>query len=128
MSFKRWFPHCDIRNIKLFYLISACTGSFFCAPIWLFFFTKYISLGEVGIADWGAVVAAWIAEVPSGILADRFGRRRLIVIAMVLSGLGIGLQGLAFNCSTFLLTNIIYLVGQGIAVLRLRTLNCGKIR
>jgi MFS family permease len=111
MGSARLFPHSDIRNIKLFYLINACAGSFFCAPIWLFFFTRYISLGEVGIADWGAVVAAWVAEVPSGILADTFGRRRLIIIAMFFCGIGIGLQGFAFNLHTFLITNVIYLVG-----------------
>lgn len=72
---------------------------------------KYISLGEVGIADWVAVVFAWFAEVPSGVLADKFGRRRLVVLAMLLSGLGIGLQGLAFDWQTFLITNVIYLVG-----------------
>jgi len=44
-------------------------------------------------------------------LADKFGRRRLIIIAMLFCGIGIGLQGFAFNLLTFLITNVIYLVG-----------------
>jgi MFS family permease len=108
---QRIIPYYSIRNVGIFYLQSACIGSFFCAAVWLFVWQKYLTLGEVGLVDWIAVIVAWFAEVPSGVLADKLGRKWLVVLAFAVCGLGIGAQGYAHNFSTFLLSNILYMVG-----------------
>ena len=107
----RLLPHASIRNIAIFYIQSACIGSFFCAAVWLFVWLKYLTLGEVGVVDWIAVIVAWFAEVPSGVLADKIGRKWLLISAFLLAGVGIALQGVATAWPLFLLANILYLVG-----------------
>jgi MFS family permease len=111
LQFNRFLPFASIRNIAIFYVQSACIGSFFCAAVWLFVWLKYLSLGEVGVVDWIAVIVAWFAEVPSGVLADKIGRKGLLVSAFLLAGVGIALQGVATGWPLFLLANICYLVG-----------------
>jgi MFS family permease len=111
LSIERLLPHASIRNIWIFYVQSACIGSFFCAAVWLFVWLKYLTLGEVGFIDWIAVIVAWFAEVPSGVLADTIGRKRLVILALALSGVGIALQGIATAWPLFLFANILYLVG-----------------
>ena len=104
-------PFISIRNICVFYVQSACIGSFFYAAIWLFVWRKYLTLGEVGLVDWIAVIIAWIAEVPSGVLADKLGRKWMVITALALAGIGIALQGIATTWPIFLLSNVLYLVG-----------------
>jgi MFS family permease len=107
----RILPYSSIRNVAIFYFQSACVGSFFCAAIWLFVWQRYLSLGEVGLVDWLAVIVAWFAEVPSGVLADKLGRKWLVIMALVLSAAGIVMQGLSHTFTAFLLSNILYMVG-----------------
>ncbi len=57
------------------------------------------------------MIVAWLAEAPSGVLADRLGRKWLVIVALLLSGIGIGIQGIATTFSIFLIANILYLVG-----------------
>jgi MFS family permease len=108
---QRLLPFVSVRNILIFYAQSACIGSFFCAAVWLFVWQKYLTLGEVGLVDWIAVIVAWLAEVPSGVLPDTFGRKWLVITAFVLSSLGIALQGVVTSFNLFLFANTLYLVG-----------------
>ena len=65
------------RNIRVYYLFMASTGFMIFLPIWIIYLTDHrgMSLTTVGIMEslfWLTIV---LAEVPTGAVADRFGRR-----------------------------------------------------
>ncbi|ELY55445.1 major facilitator superfamily MFS_1 [Natronococcus amylolyticus DSM 10524] len=75
-------------------LLSMCIGSYFAVrfaqvsispvvPLLLESFT--VSRGTIGLALTGMWVGYALAQLPSGVLADRFGERRLILAALVIT-------------------------------------------
>ncbi len=61
--------------------------------------------------DWIAVILAWLVEVPSGVLADRMGRKWLVFLAMLFVGLGCLINGFASSFTQLLFGNVLYLIG-----------------
>lgn len=47
---------------------------------------------QVGILDATAFAVGLIAEVPSGALADRFGRDRVVKVGIVIAAIGMSIQ------------------------------------
>ena len=72
----------DILNIRLYIAFSLFFNSRFYYPIFTIMYLDYgLTISQFAIlnAAWAAVIVA--AEVPSGALADVFGRRKLLVFA-----------------------------------------------
>jgi MFS family permease len=62
-------------------------GLHFYLPVYVFFLQgRGLTLFDVNLLQIAALVSQFIAEVPTGILGDRFGRRRSVVIGLVLMG------------------------------------------
>ena len=82
------------RNVPVFYLLQIVTGFFVWAPIWILYLTETrgSSLGQVALMEAALSVAVIAGEVPTGVLADRWGRRA----ALVLGWLGYGASALLF--------------------------------
>lgn len=98
------------NNISRRYLVyKALTNLWFLSAVWFYFYRLYITESQIGILDSMAFAIGLIAEVPSGALADRFGRDRIVKIGQVLVGGGFILQ--SFGGSFALL-----FIGQAIAM------------
>jgi len=85
------------------------TNLFFASAVWLYLYRLFITDRQVGILDGLAFAIGLIAEVPSGVLADRFGRDKLVKLGWLMAGSGFLIQ--AFG-SSFLP----FFVGQAILV------------
>ena len=72
-----------------------------------------VSTSEIGIINAAFFLMAGLLALPSGILSDRFGRKRLAVCGTVV--LFTGMLLLYFSRSFILLTGIYLLLGVGIA-------------
>ena len=75
-------------DVRLLYLYKF-TGQ--CLPIYAFYTILFLERG-MSVTDIAVLLALWsvfaiVFEVPSGILADRWNRRNMLVIAAVLQGL-----------------------------------------
>jgi len=75
-------------NVKMFYIYKF-TGQ--CLPIYAFYTILFIERGK-SLTDVAVLIALWSAftilfEIPAGILADRWNRRNMLVIATVLQSL-----------------------------------------
>lgn len=77
------------RNIYLFYILSACMNLWFIASNWIYFWTKFMTFGQLGWVDAIAFGFAIILEIPSGAVADLLGKKRTIMIGMLAGSLGI---------------------------------------
>ena len=64
----------------------------FIEAVWLYFYRLYMNDAQIGVLDAAAFGVGLLAEVPSGALADRFGRSRIVRIGIIIAGLGLALQ------------------------------------
>jgi MFS family permease len=81
------------KNIEKTYLLyQFFSNMFFVSAVWLYFYRLFITDAQVGILDGIAFAIGLIAEVPSGALADKFGRSRITRLGLMLAGCGVFIQ------------------------------------
>ncbi|HUD06936.1 MAG TPA: hypothetical protein VMR34_03555 [Candidatus Saccharimonadales bacterium] len=100
------------RAIKSFYTISAYWSVFFATGNWLFFWRIYLTNGKIGVVDAICFLVGMIAQVPTGAIADKIGRRRTMIIGTILMGIGYASVGFAFNGGIILAGYLVYSIGS----------------
>lgn len=96
---------------RLYILYKFLTNLWFVAAVWLFFYRLFITDQQVGILDGSTFAIGLLAEVPSGALADRFGKDKLVKIGQLLSGGGFIIQALGSSFTAFFIGQIILMIG-----------------
>ncbi len=86
------------RNIVAFYLFQVCLGLQFFGAIWVLYLTEMrgLSLKQVTLLDGPFWLALFFLEIPTGVVADRYGRR----ISLICGSLLLALGALAFGAGT----------------------------
>jgi hypothetical protein len=74
------------RNIRVYYLFMGSTGFMLFLPVWIIYLMndRGLSLTEIGVFESFFWLTIIIAEVPTGAIADRFGRRVSLALGAVL--------------------------------------------
>jgi len=96
---------------KKYIAYSFLTNLFFMAAVWLYFYRLFVTDQQVGIIDGLAFAVGLIAEVPSGALADRFGRDKLVKVGHILTGIGLLMQAFGSSFAPFLGGQVIMMIG-----------------
>lgn len=102
-----------ISNRYLLYRL--LTHMWFIGAVWLYFYRLYIDDRQIGLLDGLAFAIGIIAEIPSGVLADKYGRDRLVRLGQLLAGLGILLQAFGGGFSTLFIGQSILMTGVSFA-------------
>lgn len=71
------------------------TNAWFISAVWLYFYRLFITDQQSGFLDSIAFTIGLIAEVPSGALADKLGRDKLVRIGQITAGTGLLIQALS---------------------------------
>lgn len=87
---------------------------FFIGAVWLFFYRIFITDQQVGILDGMAFAIGLIAEVPSGALADKIGRRKIVMLGLVLFGGGFLIQGFGSSFAPFFVGQAVLMIGASL--------------
>ncbi|MFX1328575.1 MAG: MFS transporter, partial [Promethearchaeota archaeon] len=90
-------------------------GSFLLYPFYALYITEHFGVGmiEVGILFSILAVGNMFGVVIGGALADNYGRRAMILIGLVVSGIGSIFMGLVNNLNTFyILAGFLGLIGN----------------
>ncbi len=100
--------------------------------LWTAFFVAYLDRTNISVAGptmmkaldmspqvFGYVLASFTAgyalmQIPGGILADRFGAKRMLVIALLVWSLFTGLTGLAASIGILITVRFVFGVGEGL--------------
>ena len=72
------------KNIKIAYLLSFLSELYFPISIWLFYYLRYLSFQQLAILVTIRLVCSNIFEVPTGVFADKFGRKISVTIYFIL--------------------------------------------
>lgn len=83
----------------------------FVSAIWLYFYRIFITDQQIGFLDGFAFVIGLLAEVPSGVLADKFGRDKMVKLGQLLSGAGMLIQAFGGGFVPFFVGQAILMIG-----------------
>lgn len=85
---RNFFPKANTPNIKWFYVLSALNNVWFIEGNWFFFWLRFMDPGQLGILDASVFAYGLVAEIPSGAIADLLGKRKSLITAMLMNGVG----------------------------------------
>lgn len=91
------------------------TSMWFVGAVWLYFYRLFMTDQQVGLLDGMAFAIGLIAEVPSGALADKFGRDRIVRLGQILVGVGLITQAFGSGFIQIFLGQSIVMVGAAFA-------------
>lgn len=99
-------------NIATFFLYRFLYEFQLFVPIWVIFLQKErgLSLTQVTFVDLAFWLTVAIAEVPTGVVADTWGRKQSMGLAVALLAFSIGLFALAPTFPLFILANILWAI------------------
>lgn len=87
------------------------TSMWFVGAIWLYFYRLFITDQQVGILDGMAFAIGLLAEVPSGALADKFGRDKMVRLGQLLAGTGLLIQVAGSSFVPFFVGQAVLMIG-----------------
>lgn len=101
------------RNIYLFYAFTFFKDLFFISAVLVVFFTEWggISLFQVMMLQAWFMFWAVILEIPTGVVADYFGRKYSLMLAGVMGAAGAFVYSITPNFYLFLLGEILFATG-----------------
>jgi MFS family permease len=104
-------PHWRNKNIAIIYYTYFATSAWFTLVMWYIFFLKVASPEQIALIHTLGFVVGIVFDVPSGYLADKFGRKKLLIIGLLLFSLGMGLFAFITNVWQMYLFEIITQLG-----------------
>lgn len=96
---------------KRFLVYKFLTSMWFISAVWLYFYRLHVTDSQVGILDGIAFTIGLIAEVPSGAMADKFGRAKMVKIGQLLVGSGFLIQAVGSSFLYFLVGQSVLMIG-----------------
>jgi MFS family permease len=95
------------KTIWLFYLSKFLVGLRFFIPIWLIFGKNFLNLPNLGLLESAGYALTILVDIPSGAVADIIGRRKVIMLSLLLLALGHIGQGLSWNIPSYIIWGLI---------------------
>ncbi len=100
-----------MRNVKLIYLLSFLFESWFWFGIWIFYYLRFTNYAGIGLIESAMIITKFLAEIPTGALADLFGKKIVIITAFFIAGLGYLIEGLTSSFPILVLSVILQTLG-----------------
>ena len=96
------------RNVRADYVYCFLHNFDISSAIWVLYMVfKGLPLYQVGIAEGVFHVSSFLFEVPSGALADLFGRKRVIIVGRILSAVSAAMMFFSSNVFSFSIAFIV---------------------
>lgn len=89
-------------------------GTWFTTGVILFFYRKFLNDADIGVVEALTFGLGLLAEIPSGTFADKFGRRKTVILGTFSAGIGFAVWGLAVNSLMVFLGILIFSIGTAL--------------
>jgi MFS family permease len=96
---------------KRYVMYQVLKSLWFIGAVWLLFYRLFMTDQRVGVLDGLSFGLGLLFEIPSGALADHFGRKRITILGIVVSAFGMSLQGFAHGFIVILLGQMLVTAG-----------------
>lgn len=100
-----------MSNVFIAYVLSFLWRSWFWLGIWIFYYLKFTDYAGIGFLEAVMITTATIGEIPTGAIADMVGKKKAVVVAFVVSGMGNLALALAPSYEVLLLSIITMTLG-----------------
>ncbi len=99
-------------NLAKFFIAHALFNAYFFLPIWAIFVQRRFdaSLTQITLIDFAFWISMALTEVPTGAVADTFGRKHSMIVGVLLSMVTASLFGLAPNYTWLLVANSLWAI------------------
>ncbi len=99
------------RNIILSYILAFSKTTWFWLGIWIFYYLRFTNYAGIGIIESVLIITLTLAEIPTGAIADLFGKKRTLILAFLLETIGSFMMAVAPNFQVLVLSVFVMCVG-----------------
>jgi MFS family permease len=101
-------------NIWKFYVYKFLSSFFFIGPIVILFYVSYISYSQFGIVIAVGLGTMMLFEIPSGVLADLFSRKKIVSLGLLLAAFEMFVIGFGQSFNAFIIAAILGGIGAAL--------------
>jgi MFS family permease len=102
------------RNIILAYLLAFAKNSWFWLGIWVFYYLKFTNYAGIGLIEAALFITIIITEIPTGAIADLFGKKKTLILAFFLLTVSSVAMGLFPNLWAILVCALVGGIGSSL--------------
>ncbi len=111
MKFFNKIPQYRNKNILLSYILTVLTNAWFIEANWIFFLLRIMTFKQIGIYDASLFIFGLLFGIPSGILADILGRKKVMLLSMFFCFIGSFGISLSDNITKLILFSLLLNLG-----------------
>lgn len=108
-------PYWNVKNIRIYYLLTILTNCWFMLPNWMFLYALYLTKQQIGVIEAVAIIMGILIEVPTGVFSDVFGKKISLILANALIFISAVVLSFANSYPLFLLGNCLVFLGFAFA-------------
>lgn len=102
------------QNVRVFYLIEIVSSLIFIIPVWVAYELQYINLVQLAVIEAIIQGSQLFLELPTGALADLWGKRTTIILGYTASLLAGLVYAFSRNFETFIIYALVLGLGQAL--------------
>lgn len=99
------------NNIAIAYFLSFAKNTWFWLGIWIFYYLRFTNYAGIGLIETILIVTMTLAEIPTGAVADLFGKKKTLILAFLFEAVGAYMMAFAPNYTTILWSVFVMCVG-----------------
>lgn len=99
------------NNITIAYILTFAKNTWFWLGIWIFYYLRFTNYAGIGLIETILIVTMTLAEIPTGAVADLFGKKKTLILAFLLEAVGAYMMAFAPNYTTILWSVFVMCVG-----------------
>lgn len=100
-----------MKNIKIAYALSFLWRSWFWLGIWVFYYLRFTDYAGLGFIEAVMITSSTLGEIPTGAIADIIGKRKAVILAFFLGGLGNLIMAFSPNYLVLLISIVTMTIG-----------------
>lgn len=100
------------RNVRLYYVFKFLSEAWLLLPVWVAYLLleRDLSVGEMTLIEAPFWLAVALSEMPTGAVADRWGRRTSLILGAITTALAIFAFGLATTLPLILVSYLVWAI------------------